>query len=279
MDVEPRYVDLPTGVTLPYVDRGAVGGRQLLLLHAIGDSWHSFARVAPLLPESLHTVVPTLRGHGEASRPVSQYSTSEYAADVVALMDALRIEAAVLVGGSSGGIVARGVALEHPHRVRGLALLGSPAALTGNPVVEAAWEDTVSRLTDPIDVGFLTTLIDACVATPLPTGFRDTLVRESRKVPARVWIATLRGLLDDDTLPRLGEITCPTRVYWGDADSVLPRSDQEVLVASIPGAELRVLEGGGHCFYWECPHETATDLADFVAASAGPATEPAPAQP
>lgn len=269
MDVEPRYVDLPTGVTLPCVTRGDAGSPHLVLLHAIGDSWHSFERVLPLLPESLHTVVPTLRGHGAASRPVSQYSTSHYASDVVALMDALGIDAAVLAGSSSSGIVARRVALEHPHRVHGLALLGSPSAFAGNPPLEAAWEGTVSRLVDPIEPEFLTGLVDDCVATELPPDFRETLLSESRKVPAHVWIETFRGLLDDDTFDRLDQARCPTQIHWGDADAVLPRGDQDRLVAAIPGARLFVHEGVGHCLHWEDPQRTATDLAAYVAALAG----------
>ena len=106
---------------------------------------------------------------------------------------------------------------------------------------------------------------------PIPDGFRATLVRESGKVPAHVWVETFRGLLDDDTAHRLGGITCPTRVFWGDADAYLSREDQQRLAASIPGAELVVRQGLGHVLSWEDPRRTAEDLLELVAEVTGTA--------
>ncbi|RYP86461.1 alpha/beta hydrolase [Nocardioides guangzhouensis] len=270
MNLRTRQVDLPTGVTVPYVERGSPGGPHLLLLHAVGDSWHSFERVLPHLPETLHVVVPSQRGHGGATAPTSGYATEDFAADVVALMDVLDLPSAVLAGGSSGGLVARRVAIEHPDRVRGLALLGSPAALTGNPTVEAWWEGTVRTLTDPVPEEFVDDVLDACVALPVPDDFLATMRRESLRVPAHVWAGTFRGLLDDDTFDRLGGIGCPTRVVWGGADALLPRRDQDRLVAAIPGATLTVYAEAGHVLYWEEPRRTARDLADLVAVAGRP---------
>lgn len=265
MNLRTRRVALPTGVTVPYVEQGGPAAPHLLLLHAVGDSWHSFERVLPHLPETVHVVVPSQRGHGGATAPASGYATADFAADVVALMDALDLPTAVLAGGSSGGLVARRVAIEHPGRVSGLALLGSPATPAGNPVVEAWWEGTISRLTDPVPEEFVDDLLEACVALPVPDDFLATMRRESLRVPAHVWSGTFRGLLDDDTFDRLGRIGCPTRVVWGGQDALLPRDDQERLVAAIPGATLTVYREAGHVPYWEEPRRTARDLADLVA--------------
>src|SRR6516162_5635179 len=125
MKQEPsvRRVVLATGVSVPYVSAGPTTGAPVVLLHAWGESWHSFDRLLPLLPGTVHAVAMDLRGHGDADKPATGYSLAEVAADVVAFMDAAGIPSAVLLGSSSGGYVAQQVAITSPDRVSGLVLV------------------------------------------------------------------------------------------------------------------------------------------------------------
>ena len=100
-------IELPDQVKLPYAEQGHSAGVPLLLLHGFADSWHSFERALPHLPESIRSFALTQRGHGDASRPDTGYNPRDFATDLEAFMDALRLEAAVIAGGSSGGFVAR----------------------------------------------------------------------------------------------------------------------------------------------------------------------------
>jgi non-heme chloroperoxidase len=102
----------------------------------------------------------------------------------------------------------------------------------------------------------------------VPPAFLDLVVRESLKVPARVWRGAFAGLFEDDFAAELGEIAAPTVAFWGDRDSLARRTDQDALVAGIPGARLVVYEGTGHALHWEEPERFAADLAAFVAALA-----------
>jgi pimeloyl-ACP methyl ester carboxylesterase len=136
VDQEPRVrqVVLATGVGLPYISAGPTAGAPpVVLLHAWGESWRSFDRLLPLLPDTIHAVAMDLRGHGDADKPAAGYSLTEVAADVAAFMDAVGIPSAVLLGSSSGGYVAQQVAITSPHRVAGLVLVGSPRSLQGRP--------------------------------------------------------------------------------------------------------------------------------------------------
>lgn len=65
------------------------------------------------------------------------------------------------------------------------------------------------------------------ITLPLPPDFLETLIEESCKVPARVWQATFRGLLEADVPPESGAITAPTLILWGD--ELARRGDQEAL--------------------------------------------------
>ena len=249
---------------MPYVERGGPAGRTLLLVHAVGDSGRAFDTLFAHLPDSVHALAPTLRGHGNASRPESGYRSSDFADDLAALMNALRMEAAVVVGASSGGQVALRMALDHPRQISGLVLLGSPLRLGDKPRVREAWDSTLSRLEDPIDPDFVRGFLDSIVVRPLPEAMRETLVRESLKAPAFVWRETMAGLLEDDVSAELAYVAAPTLVVWGDEDTILSREEQETLATSIPEARLLVYEGGGHAFYWEDPAQVAADLVEFV---------------
>src|SRR5262249_23084231 len=147
---------------------------------------------------------------------------------------------AVIAGGSSGGFAARRFAIDHPERTLGLVLLGSPATLQGKPEVLELWESTVSKLTDPIDPIFVREFAAKTLAHPVPQAFFETIVRENLKVPSRVWKATFKGLLEDDSFGELQKITAPTLIVWGDQDAFLPRNDRESLSEAIASSRLVV---------------------------------------
>jgi non-heme chloroperoxidase len=259
-----KSVELPNQVMLQYVEQGDPSGVPVLLLHGYADSWHSFERMLPHLPESIRAFALTQRGHGDASRPAAGYRSHDFAADLAAFMDALHLEAAVIAGGSSGGFVARRFAIDHPERTLGLVLMGSPLTLRDKPGVLELWDSTVSKLTDPVDPGFVREFQESTLTQPVPQAFLETLVQESLKVPARVWRATFEGLLEDDSSGELDKIKAPTLIIWGDQDAILPRSAQEALAAAIAGSRLVVYPGAGHAFYWEEPDRFASDLVAFI---------------
>ena len=259
-----KSVELPNGVKLPYVEQGKASGVPVLLLHAIADSWRTFELVLPHLPNSLHTFALSQRGHGDATRPATGYRVDDFAADVEAFMDALQLKAAVIVGGSSGGFIARRFAIDHPERTLGLVLLGSPATLRDKPSVLEMWDSTFSRLTDPIDPVFVREFAESTFVQPVPRAFVETMVQENLKVPAFVWRATVKGLMEDDSFAELHKVKAPTLIVWGDQDSFLPRSDQEALSAAIADSRLMVYPGAGHAVFWEEPERVAADLAAFI---------------
>jgi pimeloyl-ACP methyl ester carboxylesterase len=110
-------VELANGVRMSCIEQGDRVATTVLLVHAVGDSGRAFEALLVHLPDSVHAVAPTLRGHGSASRPESGYRSADLAGDLAALMDALHVEAGVAVGASSGGRVALRLALDHPARV------------------------------------------------------------------------------------------------------------------------------------------------------------------
>ena len=259
-----RSAELPNKLRLPYVDQGVSSGVPLLLLHGYADSWRAFELVLPWLPKSMRVIALTQRGHGDASRPREGYQSHDFALDLVEFMDALDVESAVIAGGSSGGFVARRFAIDYPNRTKGLVLLGSPFVLRDKAGVQELWASTISKLTDPIDPRFVREFQMSTITQPVPEAFLETMIRESLKIPARVWKKTFEGLMLDNSDEELTKIHVPSLMIWGDKDAIVPRSDQEALMAGIEGSNLFVYPGVGHAIYWEQPTQVASDLVAFV---------------
>jgi non-heme chloroperoxidase len=254
-------VSLPTGAEIAYVDQGDPDDPALVLLHGLSDSSWSFAGIVPRLT-GVRSVAVDLRGHGSSSAPASGYRPEDLADDVVALMDHLRIDRATIVGHSLGSMVARAFALRYASRVGRLVLVATIAA----PVNEAAAElgAAVAEFTDPVPEDFVREFQVSTSAEAVPEGYFERVISESLRLPANVWREAVAGIVSADDSGRLGEITVPTLLVWGDRDAWFPREEQDRVTAAIPGARLAVLEGAGHAPHWERPDDVAAVLADFL---------------
>jgi non-heme chloroperoxidase len=259
-----KTVELPDALNINFAEQGDSSPVPLLLLHGYADSWHSFELVLPYLPESVHAFALTQRGHGDSSRPATGYSVEILAADLLDFMNKLNLEKAVVTGGSSGGIIARRFAIDHPERTLGLVLLGSPLSLRDKPGVLGLWNSTISKLTDPIDPNFVREFAESTFSQALSQEFMDKIIKENLKVLAHVWKSTLKGLLEDDTSSHLYKIKCPTLLIWGDKDTIVARSEQEAIANAIANSQLIIYPGAGHALYCEEPARIAADISAFI---------------
>lgn len=261
---EVKSVKLSSGIKLQYVEQGDASGVPVILLHGYSDSWRSFELVLPLLPKSIHAFALSQRGHGDSGHPQSDYHPRDFAADVAAFMDAMKLKRAVIVGHSMGSYVAQRFALDYPERTRGLVLAASFSTLRGHSGVKELWDSTIAKLTDPVDPALVRGFQQSTLHKAVPSSFFETAVYESCKVPARVWHSALSGLMETDFSSELDKIKAPTLIVWGDRDSLFPRSDQEFLASAIAGSKLLVYPGVGHGLHWEEPERFAADLLSFI---------------
>jgi non-heme chloroperoxidase len=255
-------VQIDGRLKIPYIEQGEPDGIPLILLHGLTDSHRSFEPVLEALPRSIRAIAITARGHGDAGKPEGGYGAARMAADVIEVMSALGIGRAIVAGHSMGSWTARRVAAAHPDRVLGL-VLGGAFATFARPDMTALLED-FRELGDPIDPVYARAWQDSTMALPAPETFMEMIVEETCKPPAHVWRAALEGLIADEPVPA-GAITAPTLLCWGERDDMVPSADQDELLSQIPGAELRIYEGGGHAMHWERPARFAADLVEFAA--------------
>ncbi|WP_104181852.1 alpha/beta fold hydrolase [Arthrobacter sp. B0490] len=259
MESKVRDLGLTTGIRVPCLIQGDPGARPVLLLHAWGESRGSFDRLLPLLT-GFRILAPDLRGQGGADKPTSGYSFSDQTQDVVAILDALGIEKAFVVGSSSGGYVAQQVAVTTPDRVAGLVLVGAPLSLHGR----APFADDVEQLSNPIAENWVRDFLSWFpFQRDVPTWFIEDRIRDGVTMSVHAWKGIMHGYGAAMPPTEAGPIRSPTLILWGDHDRLLPWKDQQTLASRIRGAALKVYPDVGHLVLWECPELVARDAKVF----------------
>ncbi len=236
-----------------YAVRGQ--GLPVVFMHGAGGShliWNGqLAALAPLV----HACALDLPGHGRSTGP-SRETVDEYAEAVCEWMDAVALPNAVFVGTSMGGAIAQTLALDHPKRVRAIALVGTGARLRVRPDfldgLLVDFEATAHQITE---MGF----------AQGASGYLKGLNEEGVIRCGAETVHDDFGACDIfDVRSRVGEIQCPTLVIVGREDRMTPVKYSEWLAANIPGAELRIIEGAGHMVMLERPAEVSTALANWL---------------
>lgn len=260
----PRFstVSLATGVRLHYAEQGDPAGEPIVMLHGYSDSWFSFSRVLELVNRKFRVYVLDQRGHGGSDQPSDGYGMPDLAADVLAFMDAKGLRKATLVGHSMGSFVAQHAAARAPKHVTGLVLVGSAATSRNDVMLELQRE--VDAQSDPVPEKFARDFQVSTVFHPVPEAFMERAIKESLRLPARLWHAVVAGMVAPDATARLDEIRAPTLALSGDRDSIFSRSEQEALALAVPNAVLKIYPQTGHALHWERPEHFVRDLEEFM---------------
>jgi 3-oxoadipate enol-lactonase len=245
-----------------YYERSGVG-EPLLLIQGMSATHATWGR--PFLEElegSFECIVFDNRGIGLSGRAEGQFTIAEMAADTAALLDALKLESAHVVGISMGGMIAQELALGHPERIRTLTL---GATYCGGPQGSLMGRDDQQMLGSAFASREREQVHRAMWEINLSPGFRAddsrfaafTEMASAFPAPLPVVIQQMRACGDHDTSERLGQISLPTLVIHGDEDRLLGPDNGREIAALIPGARLEMLAGVGHMFWWEQPQRSA----------------------
>jgi pimeloyl-ACP methyl ester carboxylesterase len=227
------------GRRIAYREHGA-GDRAVLLVHGLLMDGRMFARVAPAVAErGFRVIAADMLGHGASDQPhdMTSYSMPQFGADVIALLDHLELDQAVVGGTSLGANVALEAAVLAPHRVRGLVLempvlengLAGAAAL----FVPLALALRISRRS----MGAV-----AAISRRIPrTHFLvDLMVDFVRRDPIAS-LAVLDGLTFGRVAPSPADrrrLPHPTLVIGHQSDPIHPFSDADRTASELPHARL-----------------------------------------
>jgi pimeloyl-ACP methyl ester carboxylesterase len=234
------------------------------------------------LASSLNVIFHDPRGCGRSVARQAVYTIEQMGADIAALMDHLKITAAHLIGHSMGGRIALALAENFPGRVKSLIMAASgsgPAARTGPDCIPGLPHRLV---VDMVEMGFEKFVRhEVCETDTFFTKeYRESHRKEVEdffqlawathsKLPEFVHLCMARHNFEGTH--RLGDVQAPTLVLIGEADTVGSNhvAQSKVLMERIPGAEMKILKGQSHGFFWQAPEETNRLILDWVKGHSG----------
>jgi 3-oxoadipate enol-lactonase len=202
------------------------------------------------------------RVHGEAEHD-GNWSYWDSADDLLALLDHLGVEQAVLAGMSQGGFISLRAALRAPDRVRALVLIDTQAGVE-DPAVVPLYEGMTAEWST---VGPSAETLDFTAAAILGPRADDQAWKEHWvSLPLHRSTQMMHTLVNrDDITDRLGEITCPALVIHGDADTSIPIERAQALVDGLSGARPLVLvPGAGHASNLTFPEVVNPAIRSFL---------------
>ncbi|MGH8881033.1 MAG: alpha/beta fold hydrolase, partial [Stackebrandtia sp.] len=216
----------------------------LVLLHAMGSSHAMWDAQVSELAGEYEIVTPDLPGHGLNQTRFTLDSATD---QVLRTMRTNTSGPVYLAGVSLGGTVALHVALAAPARIAGLLLSGTMVEV---PKAALRAQRVVTRLT-PLR-GMAVASVRA--VNPARAADRDALIVDIIRAGKRTQLDALRELATDDVRNRLGRVTAPTLVCYGDGDRAnLPSMD--VLADEIPHATKRLIPDAGHLWNLQRPED------------------------
>jgi pimeloyl-ACP methyl ester carboxylesterase len=233
-------------VELTVEDRG--DGPAFLVLHG-GAGPQSVSAFAQLLAERNHNrvVTPTHPGFGGTSRPDELNSITKLAHLYAALLDDLGLEDVTVLGNSVGGWIAAEMALLGSSRISGIVLLDAVGIeVAGHPVAD------VSGLSVP-------EIQSLSFHDPTPFRVDPATIPDAQKAvmaangQALAVYAGSPAMADPTLLERLGGITIPALILWGESDQIVEPAYGQAYAAAIDGARFEVLPATGHMPQMETP--------------------------
>ena len=254
-------------------ERSGSGPPLLLIMGMSGTALHWGEPFLELLRRDFEVITYDHRGVGASSPLTGGVTIAQLAQDASALLSALELDSAHVLGISMGGMIAQELALEHPEQVRTLTLgctyCGGPDSTQGPPwVLEQLTEGMMSGDLDRVMRTTWEVNVSESLAGDADAYAQFLAIAQRRAVAVPVIMAQLQACFAHDTSARLHELTMPTLVIHGTDDLMLPVENGRQIARLVAGSRLEIFEGVGHLFFWERPQRSAELLRSHAAVPA-----------
>lgn len=228
---------LPAACDQGYVDHDGAriwystcgSGPPVILLHGgLGHSGNWAYQVPTLVESGYCAVLVDSRGHGRSTRDPRPFTYELMASDVLAVMDALRLDEAAVVGWSDGACIALVLAMQVPARIAGVFFFGCNMDPSGTK--EIVWPNPI---------------LDRCLGRHAKDYARLSATPDQFKTFAEAVGEMMKTQPNYDARD-LAAIRVPVSIVHSDEDEFIKREHAEYLARSIPGAEFILLPGVSH---------------------------------
>lgn len=262
-----KFVQGPLG-ELAYFDHGH--GDAMVFVHGLGGDFTHFENVANSFSRTHRVIGVDMPGCGLSSKPTTKLSIRAHAESLIALLDALHIDRATLVGHSAGGLVCAQASLLAPSRVEHLVLINA-AGLRSYPKA-LRWiapyvlsPSLLNALLEPSANWILSQVF--CKRNRHTEKFAADALNRPTQPALRHMSKVFHDLSQDLMLPTIRDgapvLAMPVLMIWGDKDRLVPLNTVESVAAQFPNATLRVIRDCGHMPPIEDPEETVMHMRVF----------------
>jgi 3-oxoadipate enol-lactonase len=212
----------------------------VMMLHGLAESGEAFRRWVPFFADRHLVVRPDLRGYGESTPMAATYAYRfpNLGADMMRVLDALKLDRVFLIGAKIGGTLALHLAAKHPDRVLAVAAVAAPISLTSFADRAPDWRKQIREH----GVGaWVRETTEWRLGTSLPPAAVDWWVNLMSKTSASTLEAFLQMVPTVDVSAEAPTIRCPTVVITTTGSGLASVDTVKAWQQTIPGSTLEVL--------------------------------------
>ncbi|WP_404380426.1 3-oxoadipate enol-lactonase [Caenispirillum salinarum] len=242
------------GTTFFVETAGKPDAPPVLLIHSLSADHEAWRPQIPALTEHFRVIAPDIRGHGKSRATPPPYTMETLADDMAAILDALDVQAAHVVGLSIGGMIAQTMALNHAGRVKSLLLAATASEM--NEERRKVWDDRIASVEGDGVEQLVEPTLQRWFTPPTHDGDPETVrlcAAMIRRTPPEAYAGCAAAIRDLNLTARLGEISVPTLILSADQDTSTPPELQAMIRDAVPRARLETFTGTAHQIGLERP--------------------------
>lgn len=266
-----------------YFEAGNPDHPALIMIHGLGDEADTWRHLIAPLAADHHVIALDLPGFGRSDHIKRSYMPDLMMQSVLELMEVLRLDKAILMGSSLGGILSQGIAVKHPDRLRGLVLvdgaLYQPDRMEDRSLklmqIPMVGEIIYNRLRKDPDAAYDSLRIVYHDLDSLPKADREFLyTRVNHRVwsdgQRRAYFSTLRKLtpwvseVQVELPEQLAKLDIPTLIIRGELDGLFSADNAKAIQSLQPNVDVVEIPGMGHLPQQEDPTSFLTNLRDWL---------------
>lgn len=256
-------------ITISYNDEGKEKDAVIIFIHGFPFNKSMWNKQMEALKNDYRVIAYDVRGHGNSDAGTKDFSIDLFASDLLNLMDALKIDKAMLCGLSMGGYIALNAVESYPDRFDAL-ILSDTTCTADTPeakekrmkTIESIRKDGVEKFADDSIKNLFASESFSTKKKEI-AAVREMIVNTTEELLCK----TLRAFYErKETCSKLSDIYVPVLIMVGEEDKITPLAAAQLMQEKIKESLLSIIEHAGHLSNIENPLEFNNQLKEFVSA-------------